>query len=50
MHLTVTDITMIMPLEVTTMNNTSNSRSDSGVTAVATWEQHQERWQNKMEP
>ena len=32
------------------MNNPSNSKSDIGVTAGVTVEQHQERWQSKMEP
>ena len=52
MRLTVklATITLILPLEATTMNNPRDSRCDSGVTAGATVEQHQERWQIKMEP
>ena len=42
------NVTLIMPLEATTVNNTSDSISDSisdsGVTARVTVEQHQERW------
>ena len=43
-------ITLILPLEATTVKNPSDSRSDSGVTAEVTVEQHQERLQSKMEP
>ena len=43
-------ITLNLPLEATTVNNPSDSRSNSGVTAGVKVEQHQERWQSKMEP
>ena len=43
-------ITLILPLEMTTLNNPSNSRSDSVVTAGVTVEQHQDHWQSKMDP
>ena len=43
-------VILILPLEATTVNNPSNRRSDSGVTAVVKMEQQQERWQSKMEP
>ena len=43
-------VTLILPLEATTLNNPSNSRSDSGVTSGATVERQQERWQINMEP
>ena len=36
-------VTLILPLEETTVNNPSNSRSDSGVKAGATVEQ---QWSN----
>ena len=39
-----------MPLEVTTVNNPSDSRSNSGVTAGVALEQQQECWQSDMEP
>ena len=37
-------VTLILPLEATTINNTSDSRSDSGVTDGVTVEQQQERF------
>ena len=43
-------VTLILPLEATTVNNPSDSKCESGVTAGVTVEQHQERWQIKMEP
>ena len=43
-------VTLIMSLEATTVNNPSDSRSDSGVTSGVTVEQQQERWQSNMEP
>ena len=43
-------ITLILPLEATTMKNPSDSKSVSGVTAGVTAEQQQDRWQSKMEP
>ena len=43
-------VNLILPLEATTVNNPRDSRSDSGVKAGVTVEQHQERWQSKMEP
>ena len=43
-------VTLILPLEATTANNPSDIRTDSGVTAVVTVEQQQERWQSNMEP
>ena len=43
-------VTLIMPLEATTVNNPSNSRSDIWVTSGATVEQQQDRWYSKMEP
>ena len=42
-------VTLILPLDVTTVNNPSNIRSNSGVTAGVTEEQLQERWQITME-
>ena len=42
-------VILILPLEATTVNNPSNSRSDSGVIARMTVEQQQEHWQSKME-
>ena len=43
-------ITLILPLEATTVNNPSDIRSASGVTAGVIVEQQQERWYSKMEP
>ena len=51
-------VTLILPLEATTVNNPSNSRSnsridsrgDSGAIAVVTVKRQQEHWQSKMEP
>ena len=43
-------VTLILPLEAMTVNNPSDSRSGSGVTAGVKVEQQQERWQIKMEP
>ena len=43
-------VTLILPLEATTVNNPSDSKSNSGVTVGVTVEQYQERWQSKMEP
>ena len=43
-------VTLILRLDVTTVNNPIDIRSDSGVTAGVTVEEHQERWQSKMEP
>ena len=43
-------VTLIMPIEATTVNNPSNSRSDSVVTAGETVEQQKNRWQIKMYP
>ena len=37
-------VTLIMPLEATTVNNPSNSRSNSGVTDGVTVEKLQELW------
>ena len=37
-------VTLILPLEATTVNNPSNSRSNSGVRDGMTVEQQQERW------
>ena len=42
-------ITLILPLEATTVNNPSDSTSNSVVTAGVKVEQQQERWQSKME-
>ena len=42
-------ITLILPLEETTVNNPSDSNTDSVVTAIVTVEQHQERWQSKIQ-
>ena len=43
-------VTLILTLEAMTVNNPSDSRSDNGVTAGVTVEQHQEHWQSNMEP
>ena len=43
-------VTLILPLEVTTVNNTGDSRSNSGVTVGVPVDQQQERCQSKMEP
>ena len=43
-------VTLILPLEATTVNNPSDSRIKSGVTAGVTVEQQQERLQSKMDP
>ena len=43
-------VTLVMPLEATTVKNPSDSSINSGVTAEVTVEQHQESWQSKMEP
>ena len=37
-------VTLIMPLEATTVNNPSDFRSDSGVTAGVTLQQQHEGW------
>ena len=37
-------VTLILPLEAMTVNNPSDSRSNSGVKAGVEVEQHQERW------
>ena len=44
------NVILILTLEATTVNNTSNSRSDSGVISGVTVEQQQERWKSNMEP
>ena len=43
-------VTLILPLEATNVDNPSEIRSYSRVTAGVTVEQYQERWQSKMEP
>ena len=43
-------VTLILPLEAMTVNNTSDSRSDSGVTVGVTVEKHQDCWQSKVDP
>ena len=43
-------VTLILPPEVTTVNNPRDSTSDSGVTVGVTVEQQKERWLSKMEP
>ena len=43
-------VTLILPLEATTVNIPSNSKSDSGVTAGVTVKLQQERWESNMEP
>ena len=43
-------VTLILPLEETTVKNPSDSRGDSGVTAGVTVEKQQERWKSNMEP
>ena len=42
-------VNLILPQEAATVNNTSDNRSYSGVTEGVTVQQHQERWQSKME-
>ena len=37
-------VTLILPLEKTTMNNLSDNMSNSGVTAGVTVEQQKEQW------
>ena len=43
-------VTLILPLEATTVKNPSDSGSNSGVTAGVTKDQQRERWYGKMEP
>ena len=44
------NVTLILPLEAMNVNNPSDSRSNSGVTARVTVELQQERWQSKLKP
>ena len=43
-------VTLILLFEAITVNNPSDSRTNSGVTAVVEVEQHQERWWINIEP
>ena len=41
-------VTLVLPLEATTVNNPSDSRSNSGLSAGVKVEQQQDRWLSKM--
>ena len=44
------NVTQILPLEAMTVNNPSDSKSGSGVTAGVIVDQQHEYWQSNMEP